>query len=316
MLNHPNKSILQNTALLILLRLFAFFCCDAPYSAASALGTVLAVIPQAAAVLFLTRSCPAPDFPPRLLKICRIYALFYAAWLTVLFRSLCRDLLLPHCGLMLLLLALTLLYTVRQPEAAAYRAAVLMLFSGAAAFLLLPCGGIRSLRGISLFQPDSIAAGFFREWRFSGELPLIPLLMRGQSARNTRRGLTAWALFRGIFLPLLVLYGTMQNGRLFCMKGNPFFLLPARAPLSGAIRTDGFWMLYAFACGGLCITACLQTAKPGSGTHPLLRTFLPYCACFALLTLLTSAQTLLQIAAVFLLVTQIFLFRSKRRCPA
>lgn len=262
MLKRPNGNPLQQTALLIMLRLFAFFCCDAPYSAAYALGTVLAVIPQAAAVLLLTRRKNTLVFPPGLLKACRIYALFYAVWLTVLFRRLCHALLLPHCGLMMLLLVLMLLYTVRQPEQAASRAAELMLFAGAAGFLLLPLSGLGTVRGISLFMPDSIAAGCFRELRFSGELPLIPLMMQKQPAKAARKGLTAWAVFRGGFLPLTVLYGTMQNGRLFCRKGNPFFLLPARAPLTSAIRTDGFWMLYAFACGGLCITACLQAGLP------------------------------------------------------
>lgn len=270
MLKPPNRNLLQRTALLILPRLFAFFCCDAPYSAAYALGTVLAVIPQAAAVLLLTRRKKTLDFPPLLLKICRIGALLYAAWLTVLFRGLCRDLLLPHCGLMLLLLVLMLLFTVRQPEQAAYRAAGLMLFAGAAGFLLLPLGGFSTMRGISLFMPDSIAAGFFRELRFSGELLLIPLVMQKQPAKAARRGLTAWALFRGGFLPLVVLFGTMQNGRLFCRKGNPFFLLPARTPLTSAIRTDGFWMLYAFACGGLCITACVQAGLPALRTRNIM----------------------------------------------
>lgn len=314
-MKHPNNRILQRTALLILPRLFAFFCRDAPYSAACAIGAALAVLPQAAAVLLLTRRRGTLIFPPRLLHLCRIYALFYAAWLTVRFRGLCKDLLLPHCGLMLLLLLLMLLYTVRQPDAAAGRAAELLLFTAAAGFLLLPFGGFRSLRGISLFMPDSVTAGFLREWQYSGELPLIPLLMQKQSAQSVRKGLTAWALFRGVFLPLLVLYGTMQNGRLFCRKGNPFFLLPARAPLSGAIRTDGFWMLLAFACGGLCITACLQAVMPEHGKRRLLRIFLPYFAAFALFALLPAVQTVLPAAAAGLLLSAVLPYR-ERNCPA
>ena len=314
-MKHPNNRILQRTALLILPGLFSFFCCDAPYSAAYALGTVLAGLPQAAAVLLLTRKRETLIFPPRLLHLCRIYALFYAAWLTVRFRGICRDLLLPYCGLMLLLLLLMLLYTVKQPDAAAGRAAELLLFTAAAGFLLLPFGGFRSLRGISLFMPDSIAAGFFRELRFSGELPLIPLLMRNQPAKSVRRGLTAWAVFRGIFLPLLILFGAMQNGRLRGSIGNPFFLLLARSPLTEAIRTDGFWMLLAFACGGLCITVCLQAALPDHGKRRLLRIFLPYFAAFALFALLPAAQTALPAAAAGLLLSAV-LSHKERSCPA
>ena len=319
LLKHTRSSHISNAVLLILPRLFAFFCCDAPYSLAYAAGMLLAVIPQAGAVLLLTAKRQTVSFPPLLLRACRIYALCYAAALTVQFRSLCHGLLLPHCGLMLLLLLLMLLYTVRQPLRAAERAAMLLLFAGSAAVLLLPAGGFHALRGISLFAPDSITAGFFRELAYSGELPLIPLLMQNRPAAGVRKSLTVWAAVRGVLLPLTVLFGAMQNGRLLRWAGNPFFLLLARAPLSDAIRTDGFWMLYAFACGGLSITACLRTALPQRGRHPMLRLFLPYCAVFALLTLYSPALTVLQGAAIMLgLVLPLCctLLPNQRRCPA
>ena len=300
MLKRTSECGVSGAALLILPRLFAFFCCGAPYSLAYAAGMLLAVIPQAGAVLLLTAKRQVLSFPPLLLRACRLYALCYAAALTVLFRSLCRGLLLPHCGLLLLLLLTMLLYTVRQPLRAAERAALLLFFAGIAAFLLLPAGGLHALRGISLFTPDSIAAGFFRELAYSGELPLIPLLMQNRPAAGARKSLSVWAAVRGVLLPLTVLFGAMQNGRLLHWAGNPFFLLLARAPLSEAIRTDGFWLLYAFACGGLSITACLRTALPQSGKHPLMRVFLAYCAVFAVLTLFSPALTVLQGAAIVL----------------
>ena len=110
MKNRTNSAATAQTALLILPRLFAFFCADAPYSAAGALGVLLAVIPQAAAALLLTRKREPLTFSPRMLRLCRCGAVLYAADLTVQFQRLCRDLLLPHCGMMLLFLGALLLY--------------------------------------------------------------------------------------------------------------------------------------------------------------------------------------------------------------
>ena len=310
--NHTKSAVTAQTALLILPRLFGFFCSDVPYSAAGALGMLLAVIPQAAVVFLLTRHREQLTFPPKLLQFCRIGTVLYAADLTVQFRGLCRDLLLPHCGIMLLLLGALLLYALRQPENAFGRAAELLLFAGAAGLILLPFAAFGTLRGIALFMPDSIAAGFFRELRHSGGLLLIPLLMQKQSAQNAHKGLAAWIIARGLLLPPLVLFGTMQNGRLRGSIGNPFFLLLARTPLTEAIRTDGFWMLYAFACGGLCIAACLHiSARPQA--KPL-QVLLPYCASCVLFLLLPPARLLLSAAALFTGAALPFIHHAKRRC--
>jgi len=83
---------------------------------------------------------------------------------------------------------------------------------------------------------------------------------------------------RCIFLPALVLFGAMQNGRLLRFAGNPFFLLLARTPLSDAVRTDGLWMMLAFGCGIVSITFCLQTAMPPQRKklRKFASAFLPY----------------------------------------
>ncbi|MBP0966434.1 MAG: hypothetical protein J5722_02265 [Oscillospiraceae bacterium] len=312
MKNRTNNAAIAQTALLILPRLFAFFCADAPYSAAGALGVLLAVIPQAAAALLLTRKREPLAFSPRMLRFCRCGAVLYAADLTVQFQRLCRDLLLPHCGMMLLFLGALLLYALRQPRNAYGRAAELLLFAGAAGLILLPFGASGTLRGIALFMPDSIDAGFFRELRHSGGLLLIPLLMQNQSPENARRGIAVWAAARGLLVPLLMLFGAMQNGRLRGSIGNPFFLLLARSPLTEAIRTDGFWILYAFASGGLCIAACLRISTHQETNRPQI--FLSYCAAAALFLLLPPARLLLYAAALFAGITLPFTGRSPRRC--
>ena len=300
--NHAG--ILQGAALLILLRLFAFFCCGAPYTAAYARGMLTAALMQAAAILPLLKYPQTADLPPAILRLYRIYAIGWGARLTVLFRSLCRQLLLPRgqCGGLLILLTVMLFYTVPQNHRAAERAAGLLLPAFAAAFLLLPVSGLQSVRGISLFMPDSAAQGFLREWQFSGELPLIFLLRCSQEQQTACRSAVIWAVGRCVFLPLLVLFGTMQNGRLLRWEGNPFFLLLARTPLSDAIRTDGLWMLLVFACGGLCITCCLQAAKRETctGFRGYAGIFLPYALAFAALSLLPAADRILTAAAILL----------------
>lgn len=287
----PQWTAVQAAALMILLRLFSFFCCPAPYSAPYAAAMFLAAVLQTALILPLLhfRHKLAPS--PAILCVLRIYAVFYGAVLTLSFAGLYRQLGLGDLTAAMLLLALTLLYTVSLHDRASARTATLLLCSAAFGFLLLPVSGIGTARRILLHTAEPAAEAFLREWQYCGELPLLPLIWQKQSAQSARRSTAAWAVFRVIGLPALVLFGTMQNGRLMRFEGNPFFLLLARTPLSEAVRTDGFWMLLAFAAGALCITFCLQTAKPHLHTpaQEMLAALLPYL--FAIAVLLLIPQT-------------------------
>ena len=280
----PQWTAVQGAAVLILLRLFQFFCCAAPYSAAQAKG--MALTAGAECILLL----PLLHFKSRLqisgaaLWILRIYAIFYAAVLTGSLHALSTQLQLqtdPAAAL----LAPALLYTVSLHDRATARTATLLLCTAAFGFLLLPVSGIGTAQRILLHTPDDPAAAFLREFRLAGELPLLPLIWQKQSAQSAARSTAAWAVFRCIFLPVLVLFGAMQNGRLLHFTGSPFFLLLARTPLSDAVRTDGFWMLLAFSAGVLCITFCLQTGKPHLQDKRLAvsAAFLPYLFALAVL---------------------------------
>lgn len=251
-----NRSALQGAALMILLRLTAFFCGGAPYTAAHALGILAAGAIQAvlAGILLHFRR----HIPHWTVNLLRGWALLWAVMLSAMLTRLYVMMRLGRPAVILLLLSLMLLYTVPQSFRAADRTAVLMLCIIALSFLLLPVSGYHTAQRILLHTPDSFAAAFRREWLFSGELPLLPLIWLRQEQQSARRSTIAWCAFKCIFLPVLVLFGTMQNGRLTMFRGSPFFLLLARTPLSDAIRTDGLWMLYAYGCGALCITFCLQ----------------------------------------------------------
>lgn len=266
----------QGAAVIILLRLTAFFCCDAPYSAAYAAGMFAAALIQSALMLLLLRI--RKPFGGAAAFLMRLYAVFCAAYLTGLLLRLYRQLRLVHFAGFVILLLLTLCDTALLRERAAVRAAVILLCIAVLGFLLLPVSGIGTARRILLHTPDSVRNGFCREWLYSCELPLILWVRQKQQPDAARRSTFAWAAVRCIFLPALVLFGAMQNGRLLRFEGNPFFLLLARTPLSDAVRTDGFWMLLVFGCGIVSITFCLQTAMQPARKklRAFAAAFLPY----------------------------------------
>ena len=316
-------SAVQGAAMLILLRLFPFFCCGTPFSAAYAKHILLTAALHTALILPLLSFRHRLQIPDFLLRCFRLCAAFEGAYLTLLFRQLCTQLGFPHSGALLLMLLLMLLYTVPLHDRAAARTASLLLFLAVFGFLLLPVSGLGTAQRILLHTPAP-AIQPCREWADACELPLLPLILQKQNASAAKRSSIAWAAFRLLFLPALVLFGTMQNGRLLNFAGNPFFLLLARTPLSDAVRTDGFWMLLAFGCGALCITFCLQTAKPHLHTQRrmLAAAFLPYLFFLALLWLLpqirAAASGILNAVFGILIPWGIVLYRCcmKRRKPA
>ena len=274
-------SAVQAAAVLTVCRLAAFFCDSRPYSASYAKGMSAAALLTAG--LLLPLLLPRTPLPDAVLRFCRLYALLTASLTLVRLRDLLFALHSPYPRLTLFLLLPVLLELQRLPQAASARAATLLLFVTAAAFLLLPVSGLRTARLISLYTPDSSGAAFLREFQQSGELGILPLLIRQEKKPHAAaRGAAAWLIFRAVLLPLTVLFGAAVNGRLLHLSGNPFFLLLARTPLSDAFRADGFWMLLAVGCMVLNLTLLLQLAAGGAA--PCLRygIILPF-ACFALL---------------------------------
>lgn len=260
MRSDPPVSVMQSAAVLLLCRLFLFFCSNRPYTAAYAAGTAAAAALQGVLIILLLHRKIPFGRSALLFSVLRIAAVLWAIRLTAAFFTLYCSLHLPHPAVMLLLLIPVLLYTVSLPARACTRTGTVLLTAGCLGFLLLPVSGIRTAHPAALFAPDSFSAAFLLEWLSSGDLLLLPLLAQTRAA--ARRTAAVRTAGTALFLPALILFGAMQNVRLTQFSGNPFFLLLARTPLSDAVRVDGFWMLFAFCCGVFCITACYRFGLP------------------------------------------------------
>ena len=255
-------TVFQGAAILLLCRLTAFFCCETPFTSAYAAGMAAAVLVQTVLVLPLLRN--HAEVPAPVLLLSRIYALLAGAMLLRELSGLLSALHMPHPLPTAAFLLAAMLYTLRLPVTATARTAVLLLLLAGFGFLLLPVSGIGTAQQMHLWMPDSFAGAFLHELRQSREFALLPLILTRvpQNAQSRLRTVLIRAAGQGIILPLTVLLGTVQNGRLTHWQGSPFFLLLARIPLSDALRTDGFWMLLAVGCGLLAVTWFTQTALP------------------------------------------------------
>ena len=249
----------QCAAVLILCRAFLFFCNDLPYTAAHAAGTAAAFLLAAGLLLPLLPRRSGTEIPAKAEPLLRVLALLWAARLLASLYTLLEQLSAPRPLFTAALTVILLTDLIRLPRAAE-RAAVLMLFVLAAAFLLLPLRTLKTADPVFLSLPGDSTAAFRRGISGMAELTLLPLLLHKHDAAAAGRGILAWLIAGGILIPGVILVGTMQNGRLLQWRGNPFFLLLARTPLSDAVRTDGLWIVLAAGCGLLTLTLFLRTA--------------------------------------------------------
>ena len=116
-----------------------------------------------------------------LLTLCRLFAACRSVQLCAMLFSLLMQTRAPHPLPVIAAAVPVLLYTVSRPQSATARTATVLLFLSGIAFLLLPLAALRSANLVSVYMPGSAAAAFRREWLFSGELWLLPLLMQNQT---------------------------------------------------------------------------------------------------------------------------------------
>ncbi len=282
----PDFSAAELFSMLIICRFARFFACDVPYSITYAKGIVAAGIMQACLLLpiFLRRK---PYHIPHVTKsVIRAFALILCADLATDLYHLLLAADAPHPVITMIFSLCAVAYAVSLPKAAVFRASIFLVAASILAFALLPLGGLSTARLICLESSAAVAhpADFWTGWNDSAELALIPVLYA--SHRNeSKKAAFAWISVCAIGLPLLVLYGAMQCGRLGAVQGNPFALLLARVPLSDALRTDGLWVMLAAACavlGG----AFLLGQFCGDAPRPARQTLLAGAVSLTALTIL------------------------------
>ncbi|MBR3678601.1 MAG: hypothetical protein IKL87_00170 [Oscillospiraceae bacterium] len=254
----PEFSASELSAVLILCRLARFFCCETPYSTQYAAHMLLTGILQAILLIpvFLRKT---PYAVPKLtMRILEGFSLVLAADTAADCYRLLTAADAPSPVLTMLLLFAAVFYAVSLPRPAIFRASVFLLAAAILAFALLPLGGLSSARILSLWTSPPAPQGLLSEWTESAELALIPMFAAAQPAAS-KKAAASWIGARCIALPAIVLFGTMQCGRLRTFHGNPFLLLLARVPLSDALRTDGLWLMLAVACALLACGFFLQS---------------------------------------------------------
>ena len=253
----------QGMALLLLCRLGLFFSHETPYSTAYALDVSMTALLQAALLLPLYfRNAPsAYQLPTWLARCQRAPCLLWCGYLVAQLYRLMDSLRAAKPPLLLLLLFGVLLYALTLPEVSAARAAGLTIALAGFAFLLLPITGFSTAHVLSLYTPVDTANLWGLEWAQSGELLLMPLLRQCQSPKAAKQSFCGWAIGKAVVIPLTIVFGAMQNGRLQNWEGNTFFLLLARTPLSDTFRMDGFWIWFAVGCAALAMVGILHRVK-------------------------------------------------------
>lgn len=252
--NEPTTTELA--ALLILSRLAHFFCGNTPYSTAYAAQCAVTTAIQFVLILpFLLRKSEW-GVPHITKNVLRGFALLLAAKSTAETYQFLLIANAPRPALTLALLLLVVLYGLSLPTYTVWRSAILVLSASMIALFLLPLGGIFSAKTLSLWRVD-LPPHLWQEWADSAETALLPLIIETAQKRG-KRACAIWFGVRMLLLPLLILYGTMQCGRLQIIGNSPFLTLLARVPFSDTLRTDGFWWMLTVACCVLTIQYLLQ----------------------------------------------------------
>ena len=255
------KAALQGAAVLILMRLCTLLCSDAPFTAGRACGLFAAALIQTALLLPLICRPQKMQLSAPVLALCRADALLLAARQIVLLWRLLADTNAPHPVWTMLLLAVILCDLLRLSPAAPKRAAVLLLLTFCGAMLLLLPRTLSHAAMLPLYVSADPADGLREGLLLLAEIPLIPLLAAEQSPQANARMLRLWTAACTGFFPMLVLLCAALSGRLQRYPGNHFFLLLSRLPLSDAIRTDGFWLLFLVMCCTLSAYAALSALR-------------------------------------------------------
>lgn len=247
-------------SVILLCRIVLLCCGEMPFTSAYCIATTLslAVIALLALPLWMNPPHLASDGKTPLLF--RLAGVYTAAILLSRSYSLLQALRSAYPMLTVLLMLLAACFCFTLPRYATGRVAEALLFFLSIGGILLLGRAFLTGKALLLYTPASSSLTKCFCYAMQENLPLmfLPLGLPAHGNRSACRKRLCVCFLSLLAIPLVILAGATQNGRLSHWKGNPFFLLISQSQTLAAIRIDGFWSVMLIAAAITVLTFCMQ----------------------------------------------------------
>ncbi len=255
-----NNSIQSSNPLpaVLLCRIVLLCCSEMPFTSANCIASVLSL--AVIALLALPLWIAAPSLDGKTPVLFRLAGIYTAALLLSRLYNLLQTLqsAYPMPSVLLMLFAACFCFTL--PQRSTDRVAEVLLFFLAMGAILLLGRAFFTGKALLLYTPAAhgVAECFFSAMHDNLPLLFLPLCLPADGNAAARRKRLCGCFLSLLSLPLVILAGAIQNGRLSHWEGNPFFLLVSQSQTLAAIRTDGFWSVMIVAAAIAVLTFCMQ----------------------------------------------------------
>lgn len=254
---------MQSTNILpaiLLCRIVLLCCSEVPFTSAYCIATVLSLALIALLALPLWMQPPPLDPDGKTPLFFRLAGIYTAAILLSQSYSLLQELQSAHPMPTVLLMLFAACFCFMLPRYTTGRVAEALLFFLSIGGILLLGRAFFTGKALLLYTPASSSIQKCFCYAMQDNLPLmfLPLGLPANGNISACRKRLCVCVLSLLAMPLIILAGTMQNGRLSNWKGNPFFLLISQSQTLAAIRIDGFWSVMLIAAAITVLTFCMQ----------------------------------------------------------